>query len=164
MKEVKSKAANLNEQSLLHWEDWELDIIRERYPDEGVAIIKDLKPNRTKEAIRAKANVLKVFRNRKPIWEDWELDIIRERYPDEGFDIIPYLNSKNQTQLIRQTRKMGLKVNSRRDWTEEELSYLKEHGTESPAKIARNLNRAESSVKLKLKQLGLRQPKKRNKG
>ena len=91
------------------WELWELNVLKEQYPQMGTKIPELM--HRTPVAIQHKANKLGVYRekdnpNPAPLgshepWEQWEIDELLDNYPFYGSSV-PRLKHRTRCAIQNQ--------------------------------------------------------------
>lgn len=84
-------------------------------------------PGRSAGSIRTRAESLGIMRWR---WKAEEARIIRQYYPSEGSKVIARLPGRTLSGIANRAQELGLKYcgkNSKRKWTEEEFTILKQH-------------------------------------
>lgn len=124
------------------WTDEELDILRDKYPYQGLNI-PELLETRSKKAISAKIFTLKIqsasIIGRKYKWTDEEVDILRDEYPRSGANISRLLERHNPYGIRHKASRLG--IISMKIWTDEEIDILKDMYPRHKTKIPQLLER-----------------------
>lgn len=94
----------------------------------------------------------------KKLWTPEELDFLTKNYPSLGAPkCAEHLDRSVKSVNVKASR-LGLKVVSNRNWTEEEISFLAEQVpiSASFAEIAKELGRSTTAIEQKARSLGLK--------
>jgi len=97
---------------------------------------------------------------KKHFWEDWQIELLKEKY-DGRTETIDMLEKKlykfPRWQIRRKAAELGLVRSKEPRWTREEEEWLEKHlPRKSIKKIAKQLGRTTTAVKLKAKGLDIR--------
>ena len=116
------------------WTEAELDILREHFPIEGLAVSGRL-PGRTKNAISMKACELKIGKPRNHFTEE-EDEIIRKYYPEEGTKVAERLPRHTKRSIEGEARKLGVSFSEQAEqkWSDADCEILKEKYPEKGGK------------------------------
>lgn len=149
------------------WTDNELDYLNENYSN---VLYSDLVKyfNRTKKAIRRKANGLGLKKNKdcrsktmvcvskkkKNAWSDNGIRFLLNNYKKMEYKDIA--NVLNKTEMAIRHKCSSLNLIKIRNWTKNEIEYLKNNHAKNKSKLLSTiLNKSVVAVRLKAEQLGL---------
>lgn len=146
---------------VIHWTEEEDKIICECYPSGGSRECSKFLKSRSTEAIRKRAMVLGIVRERYR-WSNEEDDFLREHYLEYGSaKCAEYLTNRNQDSIRARAAKLGIftprKTSSPVPWTKEEDALLKKTFYSCTySKMCELLpNHNENSIFYRAKKLGL---------
>lgn len=144
----KAQQVGLRDANRKRFTDENIEILRERYPNEGAS--KDLQKllGRSAATINRKARLLGINGTRH-YWTEEELKILAERYPKEGASQeLVQLFQRSAYLIGIKANALGLRYENRRRWTKEEEDILIERYPWEGASEAllKDLNRSRASV------------------
>jgi hypothetical protein len=155
------------------WTLQELQVIRERYPEEGAPGCKALLPDRTIQGIQGQAYAMGIrYRNRperhaphaSSEWIDAQITRLFERgtIPRRGVADLAERLQRPRWWVSKRAANLGLVVPRTKepDWSAEELALLETHASNPPAVVARifkrhGFARSATGIKVKRVRLGL---------
>ena len=90
------------------WTEEEIEILKKWYPIEGLGVMNRLE-NRTKDAIRHKAQQLKLKSYNSNSWTETEIKILRKYYPKEGTKVKDRLHGRTEKAVLSFALKLKLR-------------------------------------------------------
>lgn len=138
------------------WNEYELKILKEKYPYIGTDIIKFM-PHRTKSSITTKAYKLNIGLLKNANWSNEEIDILRENYSDMGKKIVDLLPNRSWVQIQKKARQLSLCKQRGIPYSKEEDEILLKYFEEFGYKYVQELlpDRTRASITKRTRILGL---------
>lgn len=141
--------------TIIKWTDWEIAILKEKYPHTPGKHMRRFLPSRTLSAIRSKASLLKVhrLRTKATVWTKAELETLIHYYPMMAAKhLLPKLPGKTLQSIYSKAASLCLKAydNSRID------RYIRENiATSSIYRISKQLGCYCSGIRYRAQIMGL---------
>ncbi len=119
-----------------YWSDEEEQVLIKNYPLHGLTYCSKLLPHRSRQAIKARVDVLhlKTIKPHHIPWSSEEDEIVREYYPNEGYEVLNRLPGRTLVQLKRyvNNNKIRRKIS---DWSPEEDEIVKKYFRKEPYEV-----------------------------
>lgn len=149
---VKPTSARVESRKGKKWTREEVSLLREYYPIKGSRPIAEML-GRSMSSVQAHAEKLGIPGTRRP-WSSREEVFLRRNHARLTAVEIGRRLKRSEQSVRAHMRKLGLTGPGGRDWTEEEIDYLKKHyHTATSRELADELGRTIPSVELKAKRL-----------
>ena len=144
-------------QKISIWTDEEIGILKKFYPTAPHTELAELLPNRTKNAIKNRAQLLKIKRTAS-VWSKTELKLLKKYYSKVDYsELQKFLPNKTRFAIKVKARHLNIRKMPP-DWTKEEINLLKKHYPTAPLEQWTELlpNRTKASIIAKASKLKIK--------